>query len=106
MPASKAMPMTRRVGPEVVAAVEEIIAAVRTGGDAAVRELAERFDGWAPDPLRLSDDEVAACVARVPEEVLADLRFAAEQVRTFARAQRAALQDVEIETLPGVRLGH
>src|SRR4051794_27499583 len=96
----------RRAAPEVSSAVSEIIAAVRAGGDAAVREHALRFDGWAPEPLRLGDDEVAACVAAVPDAVLEDLAFARDQVRTFARAQRASLQDVEIETLPGVRLGH
>jgi sulfopropanediol 3-dehydrogenase len=106
MAATEAITMGRRSAPEVVAAVEGIIDAVRRGGDAAVRELAERFDGWAPTTLRLSDDEVAACAASVPAPVRDDLLFAAEQVRTFARAQRASLTDVEVETLPGVRLGH
>jgi sulfopropanediol 3-dehydrogenase len=91
---------------DVASAVADIVAAVRAGGDAAVREHALRFDGWAPDPLRLDEDQVAACVAAVPAAALADLEFARDQVRTFARAQRAALADVEIETLPGVRLGH
>src|SRR4051812_13805171 len=106
MVSNEAIAAARRTAPEVVAAVGEIIAAVRAGGDAAVREHAVRFDGWAPEALRLSDDEVAACVERVPEQARADLEFACEQVRTFARAQRASLHDVEIETLPGVRLGH
>jgi sulfopropanediol 3-dehydrogenase len=91
---------------DVAGAVAEIIAAVRAGGDAAVREHALRFDGWAPEALRLSDEEVAACVAAVPAAALADLEFAREQVRTFASAQRATMGDLEIETLPGVRLGH
>src|SRR3954452_23947826 len=106
MAASEAITMSRRAAPDVVAAVKEIVAAVRRGGDAAVREHALRFDGWAPEALRLTDDEVAACVAQVPAQARADLEFACEQVRTFARAQRGSLRDLEIETLPGVRLGH
>src|SRR5207253_4637624 len=74
--------------------------------DAAVRELSERFDKWSPASFRLSDDEIRALVAKVAPTVLDDIRFAQAQIRNFAEIQRAALQDVEVETLPGIVLGH
>ncbi|HEX7298853.1 MAG TPA: histidinol dehydrogenase [Solirubrobacteraceae bacterium] len=90
----------------VADAVHQMIEAVRERGDEAVRELSARFDGWEPESFRLSDEEIEACVAQVDEESLDDIRFAQAQVRRFAEAQRAALRDVEVETLPGVFLGH
>jgi len=92
--------------PEVVAAVAEIVAAVRERGDAAVRKYSARFDRWEPASFRLTDAQVADCVAQVDEQALEDLRWCQEQVRAFALAQRAAITDVEVETQPGVRLGH
>jgi sulfopropanediol 3-dehydrogenase len=86
--------------------VAEIIDAVRRRGDEAVREYSARLDGWSPPSFRLSPDEIEACVAAVPEQVLDDMRFAQAQVRAFAEAQRGSLSDVEVETRPGVRLGH
>jgi sulfopropanediol 3-dehydrogenase len=86
--------------------VEGILAEVARRGDAAVRELSQKFDNWSPPSFRLRHDDIAAIVAKVPGETIADIRFAQEQVRNFARAQRAALRDIEIETLPGVTLGH
>ncbi len=86
--------------------VTALIADVRERGDAAVRALSARFDRWEPASFRLSDEQIAACVAQIDEQALEDLRWCQQQVREFARAQRAALQDVEVETLPGVRLGH
>ena len=90
----------------VAQVVQEIADAVRTEGDAAVRRYSERLDRWSPERFRLSADEIAASLARVPEQVLEDLRFCQEQVRAFARAQRETLVDLEVETLPGIRLGH
>jgi sulfopropanediol 3-dehydrogenase len=90
----------------VTSAVTQIIDAVRERGDDAVREYSERFDSWAPASFRLTDAEIADCVGRVDEQTLADIDFAQAQVRRFAGAQRATLQDLEIETLPGVFLGH
>ena len=92
--------------PEVVAAVARIIEDVRARGDEAVREYSARFDGWEPQELRLTEDEIESCVEQVDEQTLADIRFAQEQVRRFAETQRASMADVEIETLPGVVLGH
>jgi len=86
--------------------VESIIADVKARGDAAVRDLSERFDKWAPIEFRLSTDEVEQLVALVPEQTIADIKFAQAQIRYFAEVQKSALKDVEVETLPGVRLGH
>src|SRR5271168_4732985 len=88
------------------AAVEGIIADVRARGDAAVRELSERFDKWSPPSFRLSDSEIRDLVARVSPQTIADIKFAQAQIRNFAEIQRASLKDVEVETLPGVMLGH
>jgi sulfopropanediol 3-dehydrogenase len=85
--------------------VTGIIADIRERGDAAVREYSEKFDNWSPESFRLSDDQVAEIVAAVPGQVIEDIRFVQEQVRTFAQAQRDSMREFEIETLPGVRLG-
>ena len=90
---------------QVAATVREVLADIRTRGDAAVREYSQRFDRWAPTSFRLSDDEVAGIVSRVPQQVIDDITFVQAQVRRFAEAQRASLHDFEIETLPGVHLG-
>src|SRR5438046_2979997 len=86
--------------------VATIIADVRERGDAAVRQLSERFDGWSPSDFRLSRNEIDSIVASVPCETIEDIRFAQTQIRNFAEHQRAALKEVEVETIPGVRLGH
>jgi len=91
---------------EVRSAVESILADVAERGDEAVRHYSESFDGWTPESFLLTESEIEACVASVPEQTVDDVRFAQEQIRGFALAQRAALTDVEIETLPGVLLGH
>jgi len=91
---------------EVRTTVEGIIAEIKTRGDAAVRDLSERFDSYSPASFQLTDEEVEACVGRVAEQTLDDIKFAQAQVRKFAEIQRAALKDVEEETLPGVVLGH
>jgi len=86
--------------------VEAILTDVGERGDAAVRELSEKFDDWSPKSFRLSQPEIDALVASLPEQVIEDIRFAQTQIRRFAEAQRAALVDIEVETLPGVKLGH
>src|SRR5438094_3068310 len=87
-------------------AVEAIIADVRARGDAAVRDLSERFDKWSPPSFRLSDDEIRALIAKVSPQTIEDIRFAQQQIRNFAEIQRASMKDVEVETLPGIVLGH
>ena len=86
--------------------VAKIIADIRERGDAAVRELSDRFDGWSPPDFRLSRNEIDSLVASVPRQTIEDIRFAQAQIRNFAEHQRAALKDIEVETVPGVRLGH
>ena len=91
---------------QVRATVEAILADVEARRDAAVRELSEKFDGWLPPAFKLSPAEIEAAIAAVPRRDLDDIRFAQAQVRNFAEKQRATLQDLEVETLPGVILGH
>jgi histidinol dehydrogenase len=91
---------------KVRATVEAAIADVERRGDAAVREMSVRFDGWDREDYRLTPAEVEACIGELRAQDLEDIRFAQEQVRNFAEIQKAALRDVEVETLPGVVLGH
>jgi len=86
--------------------VEKILADIEDRGDTAVRELSEKFDDWSPETFRLSEAEIETAISRVSKRDLDDIKFAQTQVRNFATIQRAALQDVEVETLPGVVLGH
>src|SRR5580692_1508777 len=86
--------------------VEAILADISARGEAAVREYSEKFDKWSPASFRLSESEIDDCVRALPQQVIDDIRFAQEQIRNFALTQRAALRDVEVETLPGVVLGH
>jgi sulfopropanediol 3-dehydrogenase len=90
---------------QVGARVTEIIADVRERGDAAVRQYSQRFDGWSPESFRLSAAEIDRIVADVPQQVLDDIDFVQQQVRSFAQQQRDSLREFEVETLPGVRLG-
>ena len=86
--------------------VEAILDDVVARGDAAVRELSAKFDQWEPQAFRLSPAEIQALIDSLPAQVIEDIKFAQAQIRRFAEVQRAALRDVEVETLPGVRLGH
>ena len=86
--------------------VERILDDIAARGDVAVRELSAKFDHWEPQEFRLSQAEIDALIASLPAQVIDDITFAQAQVRRFAEAQRAALRDIEVETLPGVRLGH
>lgn len=86
--------------------VQGILDDIRTRKDEAVRELSQKFDQWNPDSFKLSTQQIQAIVGALSDQVTADIQFAQQQVRNFAQAQRAALHDLEIETLPGVVLGH
>ena len=90
----------------VRATVESILKDIETRGDAAVRDLAQKFDGYAPPSFRLTPSEIEAAMQKVSTRDMADIRFAQDQIRRFAQAQRASLTDIEVETLPGVILGH
>jgi sulfopropanediol 3-dehydrogenase len=93
-------------GAKVRATVEGILADIEARGDAAVRELSKKFDNWSPDDFRMSKGEIEDCVRQLPKQVIEDIKFAQEQIGNFAQIQRDALRDVEVETLPGVILGH
>lgn len=86
--------------------VENILNDIRERGDAAVRELSERFDNWSPESFRLSQSEIEDIIAGLPEQTIEDIKFAQAQVSRFAKEQRKAMLDIEVETLPGVTLGH
>jgi sulfopropanediol 3-dehydrogenase len=86
--------------------VEAILDDIGRRGEQAVREYSTQFDKWAPPTFRLSKEDIDGCLRALPARVLEDIRFAQTQIRNFALAQRAALKDVEVETLPGVLLGH
>ena len=86
--------------------VRGILSDIRERKDEAVRELSQTFDSWNPPDFRLSDAQIQQIIDSLPEQAIADIKFAQEQVRNFALAQRTALQDIEVETLPGVVLGH
>lgn len=92
--------------PQVVETVTAVLDDIRANGDAAVHKYSEQFDKWAPRSFRLDDAQVAKIVADLPTTVIDDLTFVQRQVRNFAQAQRDSMLDVEVETLPGVRLGH
>ncbi len=91
---------------KVRAIVEEIIADVKARGDAAVRDWSIKFDNWGPADFRLGQAEIDEAYAALAPQTIEDIRFAQAQVRNFAQIQRDALKDVEVETLPGVVLGH
>ncbi|MEM9708974.1 MAG: histidinol dehydrogenase [Pseudomonadota bacterium] len=86
--------------------VETTLADIETRGDAAVRDLSQKFDNYAPESFRLGESEIAAAMQKVSTRDMEDIRFAQSQIRRFAEAQRASMTDVEVETLPGVILGH
>ena len=86
--------------------VEDILVAIAARGESAVREFSEKFDKWSPPAFRLTAGEIDACLAALPKQTIADIEFAQKQIRNFALAQRDALKDVEVQTLPGVVLGH
>ena len=91
---------------KVRATVEGILADIEKRGNAAVRELAEKFDGYSREDFRLSEQEIADAVGKVAKSDIEDIKFAQAQVRNFAQKQRDCIQDLEVETLPGVILGH
>ena len=86
--------------------VEAALADIETCGDAAVRDMSIKFDGWDRADYRLSQSEIDACVESLSPQERKDIEFAQAQVKNFAQIQRASMQDVEVETLPGVVLGH
>ncbi len=99
-----AQDITDEIDQKVRRTVEDILADVRKRGDAAVREYSEKFDKWTPK--KLSKADIEGIMAKVAPETISDIKFAQAQIRNFAEHQRAAIRDIEVETLPGVKLGH
>jgi len=97
---------TRTDTAAVRATVESIIEDVRHRGNEAIRHYSQTFDDWSPASFRRSPEQIDAIISSLPSQVVDDIRYVQEQVRNFARAQRASMTDVEVETLPGVVLGH
>ncbi|WP_341987485.1 histidinol dehydrogenase [Azorhizobium sp. AG788] len=91
---------------KVRAIVEGILGDIAKDGDAAVRALSIKFDGWDRTDYRLTDQEIRDCMAELSARDIEDIKFAQEQVRNFAQHQRASMVDIEVETLPGIVLGH
>ena len=98
--------VTAREDDKVRKTVEGIIADIGARGDRALRDYSERFDRWSPDSFRLDAGAIESCRNSLSDQVIEDIRFAQAQIRNFAQAQKDALRDVEVETLPGVVLGH
>ncbi|MEM6311390.1 MAG: histidinol dehydrogenase [Pseudomonadota bacterium] len=88
------------------AVVEATLADIQKRGDAAVRELSEKFDGYSPGAFRLTESEIEAAMSKVSSRDLDDIKYAQKQIRRFAEAQRASMTDIEVETEPGIFLGH
>jgi sulfopropanediol 3-dehydrogenase len=91
---------------KVRAVVEVTLADIERRGDAAIRDFSAKFDKYEPESFRLNDSEIAAAMQKVSARDMDDIRFAQTQIRGFAQAQRASMTDIEVETLPGVILGH
>ena len=91
---------------KVRSTVETILTDIENRGDEAVRELSVRFDNWDRTDFRLTDAEIRACMSELSARDIEDIKFAQAQVRNFAEKQRASMVDIEVETLPGVVLGH
>lgn len=91
---------------KVRALVENMLDKVTQEGDAAVREFSANLDKWSPASFRLSETEIKEIIAGLPQQVIDDITFAQTQIRNFAQIQRESIKDVEVETLPGVFLGH
>src|SRR3569832_722347 len=86
--------------------VETILGQIEAKGDAAVRELSQKFDNWSPQEFKLSPHDNERAIAQVSKRDLVDIKFAQAQVRNFAQKQKDSMLDLEVETLPGVILGH
>ena len=86
--------------------VKKTLKMIKEGGDKAVRELSEKFDNYSPKSFKLSLSEINDLIDKVPARDLEDIKFAQEQIRNFAQAQRDSMKDIEIETMPGIILGH
>jgi sulfopropanediol 3-dehydrogenase len=102
----KSAAQTAEADQKVKDTVAEMIKQIEQGGDKTIRELSEKFDKWGPASFRLSHGEIMDIIHSLPEQVITDIKFAQQQIRNFAEKQRASITDIEVETVPGVFLGH
>ena len=104
----KSKPESERVEDDakVRATVEDILQEIERLGDVAVRELSQKFDGYVPENFQLNESEVLAAVQKVSTRDIEDIKFAQTQIRRFAEEQKASMRNIEVETMPGVILGH
>ena len=86
--------------------VEETLKEIELNGDVAVKALSQKFDGYAPENFGLNESEILAAMQKVSTRDIEDIRFAQTQIRRFAEEQKASINDIEVETMPGVVLGH
>lgn len=91
---------------KVRSTVSQIISDIEQQGDAAVRSLSEKFDNWSPEQFLLTESQIQEIISTLPDQVIEDIKFAQTQIRNFAMKQRESIRDIEVETLPGVILGH
>lgn len=102
----KSVEAKAEIDSQIRSTVESIISEIQRNGDAAVREYSKKFDRWEPETFRLSQAQIDAAIAALTPQALEDIKFAQAQIRRFAQIQKSSMHDVEIETLPGVVLGH
>jgi sulfopropanediol 3-dehydrogenase len=104
----KSKPESERVEDDakVRATVEDILQEIERHGDVAVRKLSQKFDGYVPENFQLNESEVLAAVQKVSTRDIEDIKFAQTQIRRFAEEQKASMSNIEVETMPGVILGH
>lgn len=95
-----------QIDANVRATVEGILGDIEKRGEAGVREYSKKFDQWDPPSFRLASGDIADCISSLPRQAIEDIRFAQTQIKRFAQVQLLSMRDVEIETLPGVVLGH
>ncbi|MBT2698547.1 histidinol dehydrogenase [Bacillus sp. ISL-40] len=91
---------------QVYQTVKSMIEEVKKNGDSAVREFSKQLDKWSPESFKLSQEQVKEIINSVPEETINDIKFAQAQVKRFAEVQKSSIRDIEVETLPGITLGH
>jgi sulfopropanediol 3-dehydrogenase len=102
----KSVEAKAEINSQIRSTVESIISEIQMNGDAAVREYSKKFDRWEPETFRISQAQIDAAIAALSPQALEDIKFAQAQIRRFAQIQKSSMHDVEIETLPGVVLGH
>ena len=92
--------------PDLTDRVRQLLKDVEDNGESAIRKMSTEFDNWSPEKFRLSDSEINRVIESVDRRTVTDIEFAQTQIRNFARVQLSSLKNVEVETLPGVTLGH